>query len=265
MITRSVLFGAAVALAAALAQSAVAQSGEPAAQTPSVTPRPAPVRSFVTNWPTGKKLVALTYDDGPHPTITPKLIDLLKRKNVPATFYVLGKQMEAYPATARLLHENGFEIVNHTFNHDQLTKLSEAKVRSELTKTNDLITAVTGIPVTHMRPPYGARNARVDAVCRDLGMQIVLWDVDTEDWRKRSAAQMTNTILKGTGDGSIILFHDRYQASLDSTETVIDSLRARGYTFVTVGQLLSTPRAGTAAETKSESATTPPAQGASKQ
>lgn len=206
-------------------------------------PAPAPAtRSYISSWPTGKKLVALTYDDGPDPKITPKLLELLKQKNVPATFYVLGQRVEEYPGITKQLHEAGHEVVNHTFTHKQLTRLDEAAVRSELSRTNDLITAITGIPVTHMRPPYGARNARVDAVIRDLGMKSVLWDIDTEDWRKRSAAQMTANILRNTSDGSIILFHDRYQSSLDATAAVIDTLRERGYTFVTVGQMLAQPK-----------------------
>ncbi len=203
------------------------------------TARPFTPRSYITDWPTGKKLIALTYDDGPDPRFTPKLIDLLLEKKVPATFYVLGQRVNEYPEITRRLHELGFEVVNHTYTHKLLTKLSEAEVRSELKKTNDVITGITGAPVTHMRPPYGGRNAKVDEIIRSMGMKIVLWDIDTNDWRKRSAAQMTSQIMKAASDGSIILFHDRYQASLDSTAAVIDSLRARGFTFVTVGELLA--------------------------
>lgn len=201
--------------------------------------KPAAPRSYITNWPTGQRLVALTYDDGPDPKITPKLIDLLKQKSVPATFYVLGERVEEYPEITRRLHEEGFEVVNHTYDHQLLTKLGTEKVRWQLDHTNQLITQITGRQVTHMRPPYGGRNASVDAVIGELGMKCVLWDIDTEDWRRRSTGQMVSNILKNTTDGSIILFHDRYDASLQASAIVIDELKKKGYTFVTVGDLLS--------------------------
>ncbi len=123
-------------------------------------------------------------------------MDLLGTQKVPATFYVLGQRVAEYPQIARQLHERGFEVVSHTYSHKLLTKLSDSQVRSELERTNKLITEITGKPVPHMRPPYGGRNARVDAIIKDLGMQIILWDVDTDDWRKRSASQMVSTIMK---------------------------------------------------------------------
>lgn len=231
---------------------------KPAAMAAAKTPRPFTPRSYITDWPTGKKLIALTYDDGPDPRITPKLIELLQQKKVPATFYVLGQRVNEYPEITRRLHDLGFEVVNHTYTHKLLTKLPEAQVKSELQRTNDLITSITGVPVTHMRPPYGGRNAKVDEIIRDMGMKIVLWDIDTEDWRKRSAAQMTNQILKNASDGSIVLFHDRYQASLDSTAAVIDDLRARGFTFVTVGELLSHKHRDAISPLSAEATTTIP-------
>lgn len=229
------------ALFVGLLFSRAAHSGAEAPKASS--PKASSERSYITNIPTGKKLIALTYDDGPDPRVTPKLMELLKRKKVPATFYVLGKRVEEYPEITRQLHENGFELVNHTYEHKLLTKLPEEKIRWELTRTNELISEITGQPVTHMRPPYGGRNARVDQVIRDLGMKTILWDIDTEDWRKRSAAQMIANIERRATDGSIVLFHDRYQSSLDATEAVIDSLRARGFTFVTVGEMLAHPGA----------------------
>ncbi len=197
----------------------------------------------ISSWPTGRKLVALTYDDGPHPTITPKLIELLKSKNTPATFFLLGQSVKAYPAIARQLAENGFEVGNHSFSHPQLTKLSDEAIRRELTQCAELITSATGgAPIRVMRPTYGAHNERVRRIANEMGYKIILWDVDTNDWRKRTTDQMVATILSSATDGSIILMHDRYPTTLETTAAVIDELRARGFTFVTVSEMLEQPR-----------------------
>lgn len=197
----------------------------------------------ISSWPTGRKLVALTYDDGPHPTITPKLIALLKSKNTPATFFLLGQSVKAYPAIARQLAENGFEVGNHSFSHPQLTKLSDDAIRRELTQCAELITSASGgAPIRVMRPTYGAHNDRVRRIAAEMGYKIILWDVDTNDWRKRTTEQMVATILSSATDGSIILMHDRYATTLETTAAVIDELRARGFTFVTVSEMLEQPR-----------------------
>jgi peptidoglycan/xylan/chitin deacetylase (PgdA/CDA1 family) len=204
---------------------------------------PTTVPQTISSWPTGRKLVALTYDDGPHPTITPKLIELLKRKNAPATFFLLGQSVKAYPSIARQLADIGFEIGNHSFSHPQLTKLSEEAIRRELTQCAELITSATGgAPIRVMRPTYGAHNERVRRIATEMGYNIILWDVDTNDWRKRTTDQMVATILSSVKDGSIILMHDRYSTTLETTAAVIDELRARGFTFVTVSEMLEQPR-----------------------
>ncbi|MCX7717145.1 MAG: polysaccharide deacetylase family protein [Candidatus Sumerlaeaceae bacterium] len=204
----------------------------------------------ITAWPTGRKLIALTYDDGPNPTVTPELVALLKRKQVKATFYLLGESLAGQMRTAALLQDPLFEVGNHTYSHKQLTKLDDASVERELTRTEALITSATGRRARTMRPPYGANNQRVVEVCERLGYKVILWDVDTNDWRKRTVDQIVQTIVSGTEDGSIILMHDRLPTTVPATERAIDALRARGFEFVTVSELLSLPRAsraGTAA------------------
>lgn len=229
----------------------------PKAEAPVSTPRKSAAASssstpsiVVTSWPTGKKLVALTYDDGPDP-FTPKLLEYLNENKVPATFYMLGERVKEYPHMVEEIVRTGHELGNHTYDHKQLTKMSAEGVRQELSSTHDLLTSASnGAPVPTMRPPYGAQNATVRAVCEELGYKVLLWDVDTNDWMGRPAAQMINTILKGTSDGSIILMHDRVHRKTDTvlptTKAIVPELRARGYTFVTVSQLLSNRR-GTAA------------------
>jgi peptidoglycan/xylan/chitin deacetylase (PgdA/CDA1 family) len=191
---------------------------------------------------TGKKWIALTYDDGPVPSFTPRLAEYLKTNNVPATFYLLGQMVKAHPELVKSLAADGFELANHSYTHPDLKRQSAEKVRKELQDTHDLIKEVSGIDVKTMRPPYGNHNSMVDEICKDMGYKVILWDVDTEDWRKRSADSMMNTILKETGDGSIILMHDRKHAGRDTvlevTRKTVEHFRAKGYTFVTVSQLL---------------------------
>jgi peptidoglycan-N-acetylglucosamine deacetylase len=238
-----------------MATPAQQRSGSAAATKPAATRAPSRTTAAekppttgpksISSWPTGRKVVALTYDDGPHPRITPQLLDLLARKRVRATFYVLGPMVEQYPQITKRIAEEGHEVANHSYSHKEYTKLSSSAVEQDLRKTHDLIVSASGAPVTTFRPPYGATNSRVNQQCEEMGYKVVLWDVDTNDWRKRTTQQMVATILKETKDGSIILMHDRYQTTLDTTEAVIDALRERGFEFTTVADmLLADPKAG---------------------
>jgi peptidoglycan/xylan/chitin deacetylase (PgdA/CDA1 family) len=196
--------------------------------------------------PTGRKLIALSYDDGPDPKMTPKLLELLKSLNVPATFFLQGINVKHFPSLVRQELEDGFEIGNHTYDHPQLTKLSREKITSQLQTTNDLITSITQQKIELMRPPYGAQNSTVREICKDMGYKVINWDIDTNDWRGRSSEQIIETIMKGAHDGSIILMHDRFEKGkptiLEATQAVVPALRAKGYTFVTVGEMLKQAR-----------------------
>lgn len=254
-------FAAAVVIVCPASASAAAGIGDPPTAAPkrsaskparanAATVRPPAAKSAaprvprtgITDWPTGEKLIALTYDDGPSAKFTPKFLDLFEAKKAQATFFMCGNRIAESPAIAKRAHDAGFELANHSYTHPFLPKKSEAEVRSELAMTNERITAITGKPVGLMRPPYGAHNAMVDAVCRELGLKIVIWDIDTEDWKKRGKDQMVANVLKNARDGSIVLFHDRLQPTLEASEVLIDELRARGFTLVTAGDLLSRPR-----------------------
>jgi peptidoglycan/xylan/chitin deacetylase (PgdA/CDA1 family) len=148
--------------------------------------------------------------------------------------------IKAYPNLARRVVEEGHEVGNHSYDHPALTKLSPEGVRAQLSRTNEQLRLINGDrPVATMRPPFGARNRMTDEICQEMGMKVILWDVDTNDWRKRTAAQITETVLRSVQPGSIVLFHDRLQGSLDAQGPIIDGLRARGYRFVTISQLLA--------------------------
>mgnify|MGYP000964318717 CR=1 FL=1 len=236
----SVLF---VSLADAQTTSSVAVAA--------VTPSPSagmsiaayPASKAITTWPTGKKLIALTFDDGPNPAITPKMIALLERKNAKGTFFLAGKFVSAYPQVVReYLTRPCAEIANHTWSHPQLSKISPDAVASEIEKTSRAIMDCGCAKPTLVRPPYGATNATVNELIRSKGYVPVLWDIDTNDWRKRSAAQISEQILREAHDGAIVLMHDRFESDLVALETVIDDLQGRGFVFVTVSEMLSQPR-----------------------
>ncbi|MBX7245331.1 MAG: polysaccharide deacetylase family protein [Candidatus Sumerlaeaceae bacterium] len=207
---------------------------------------------MLSSWPTGKKLVALTYDDGPHPKFTPILLDMLAEKKVKATFFLLGQQIKEFPKVAARTVAEGHELANHTYDHKSLPSLSEDKIVQELTRTEDLLTSVAGQRGPLMRPPYGASNPKVREICRQLGYRVILWDIDTNDWRGRPTQHMKSNILTNAQDGSIILMHDRYQSSIDASAAVIDELRSRGFEFVTVSEMLSHPRIAAKSVTQGE-------------
>ncbi|MCX7625424.1 MAG: polysaccharide deacetylase family protein [Candidatus Sumerlaeaceae bacterium] len=204
---------------------------------PTTGPRP------VTRWPTGQKLIALTYDDGPNPQITPRLVALLKSKGVRATFFLLGDSVRAYPQLVKQLADAGMELGNHSDSHRQFTKLGSDAIAEELRRNEERIrTVVPDVSMKVMRPPYGAYNSVVMRVAEQMGYKVILWDVDTNDWRRRTTEQMVSTIVNNARDGSIILMHDRYETSLQTTARIIDVLEDQGFRFVTLSELLAQPR-----------------------
>lgn len=221
----------------------VAEIPVKAVEKPVGTPEPVANKLVINSRRTGKKWVALTYDDGPNPSYTKDFAEFLVANKIPATFFLCGNMVKQYPDTVKFLADNNFELANHSYDHPLLTKLSAEKVTDQLQDTHDLIKSASGVDVKLMRPPFGAHNKTVQDVCEKMGYKIIIWDVDTEDWRKRSVPQMVNTIMKQTRDGSIILMHDRKHGGVDSvketTRQVVEKLRADGYTFVTVGEMLS--------------------------
>ncbi|GAA1975113.1 polysaccharide deacetylase family protein [Catenulispora subtropica] len=180
------------------------------------------------------KCIALTFDDGPGPD-TGRLLDLLQRENVPATFFVLGDQAEKYPATVRREYAEGHEVGNHTYDHKDLSTLSAAAVQAEIKHGADAI-AATGIPrPTLVRPPYGAVN---DTVRTYAGYPFIMWRVDPLDWKYPNAVRVADQIVSHAQPGRIVLSHDIHKTTIDAMPAVIQRLKQQGYTFVTVSTLL---------------------------
>lgn len=187
------------------------------------------------------RCVALTFDDGPGP-YTAELVAKLRRARAPATFFMVGEHVDAFPGLAQRVARGGFEIGNHSYTHADLTRLSAGDAERELTRTSMAIQRATGKSVTLMRPPYGARNHAVDVAVRQAGLTEVLWDVDTLDWQHRNSAYVTKRALRKTRRGSIVLMHDIHPTTVKAVPGLVRQLRERGYTLVTVSELLASRR-----------------------
>lgn len=204
------------------------------------TPRPPRVPAEYRSVETSRRILALTFDDGPHPTLTPKLLDILRQNGVRATFYVVGRNVEAHPDIARRIVAEGHEIANHTWNHPTLTQMGAAGMKREIESTSDVIQRVTGRRPTNVRPPYGAINPRVrDFLTKDQNLDVILWSVDPLDWKKPGAPEVTRRLVKGATPGGILLAHDIHAGTVEAMPATITQLKAKGYGFVTVGQLLA--------------------------
>lgn len=192
--------------------------------------------------------VALTFDDGPHATLTPKLLDVLKEKGVKATFFVLGQCVAANPDVLARAAAEGHEIGNHSWDHKSLTKVGAAGVASEINQTNAAIENATGKKPVLVRPPYGATNATITKrLNEEFGLKVVMWDVDPLDWKVRNSAHVESEILKGAKPGSIILSHDIHATTVAAMAETIDALKAKGFQFVTVSELIAMDRPQVAA------------------
>ena len=204
-------------------------------------PPPPPSPPIVTPVPTtftdltGKKLLALTFDDGPSDT-TARLLDTLGTKGVRATFFVLGSRVAFYPDLVRRLASSGHQIGNHTFSHRDLTKLSSEAITKEIETAAAAIAALTGVSPSALRPPYGAVNESVKQLA---SVPIINWSIDPEDWRYRQRETVVQNVVTKAADGAIILLHDLYSSTIDAVPEIIDTLHDQGYTFVTVDELLA--------------------------
>jgi peptidoglycan/xylan/chitin deacetylase (PgdA/CDA1 family) len=179
------------------------------------------------------KCVALTFDDGPG-RYTGTLLRHLAAYRARATFYVVGRNVAGNPGVVRRAVEAGHEIGNHGWSHHDLTRLPAAGIRAELARTDRAVKAAAGVTPKTVRPPYGAHNATVR---RQTKRPVVLWSVDTEDWRHRDSSAVARRAIKEAHPGAVILFHDIHPTTVKAIPQVLKSLSARGYRFVTVSEL----------------------------
>lgn len=182
------------------------------------------------------KRVALTFDDGPHPTVTRQILKTLAKYDAKATFFVTGRRVDLSPAVLKEVSTAGHEIGNHTYNHPKLTTLSSKEAREQITATNAAIKKVIGTEATVFRPPYGAYNDTVKSL---TSLPFVLWSVDTLDWQHHDPVKMLQIVKKQAKNDSIILMHDIHQTTADGLDAVLNYLSTEGYEFVTVSTLLA--------------------------
>ena len=185
-----------------------------------------------------KPMIALTFDDGPG-AYTDRLLDIFQEHGGHATFFLLGNKIDKRPETVQRMVEEGHEVAGHSWSHQELTKLTEKEIRSQLVKTNNKINELTGLTPVIMRPPYGSYNDNVRAVAKKLGLSAINWNVDTLDWKYKDADYVYDAAMKKLKDGNIILFHDIHPTTVDAMEQVIPALIEEGYQLVTVSQLLT--------------------------
>jgi peptidoglycan/xylan/chitin deacetylase (PgdA/CDA1 family) len=184
--------------------------------------------------------IALTFDDGPNATLTPRLLNLLAEHHLKATFFVVGQNAADHPDILRRAVKEGHEIGNHSWSHPNLGKMSDEAVRRELQKTDDAIAAAIGKRPTLMRPPYGSITARQKKWIHDeFGYRIIIWDVDPLDWKRPGPAVVCSRILKETHAGSIVLAHDIHAQTLEAMPATFDQLDRKGFKSVTVTELLA--------------------------
>lgn len=186
-----------------------------------------------------KPMIALTFDDGPSQH-TIRILKVLAQYDARATFCVQGINVEPYAEVVKLAVAQGNEIASHTWNHPDLEKASESKIRKQLEDTNNIVAEVTGgYQVKVLRPPYGNVNKRVRTICAEMDMIIAHWELDTLDWANRNANKTYNKIMKDVDNGLIILCHDIYETTAEAAERAIPELVDQGYQLVTVSELFS--------------------------
>jgi peptidoglycan/xylan/chitin deacetylase (PgdA/CDA1 family) len=183
--------------------------------------------------------IAMTFDDGPSATLTPKLLDILAAHHMKVTFFVLGEMVAEHPEILARAAREGHEIASHSWSHPNFAKMSQESIRSQLQRTDDEIKNTTGKRPTLFRPPYGSITERQKRWIHDeFGYDIILWDVDPLDWKRPGPAVVRNRILKETRPGSIVLSHDIHPGTIEAMPSTFDELEAKGFKFVTVSELL---------------------------
>ncbi|MFF0589808.1 polysaccharide deacetylase family protein [Streptomyces sp. NPDC003781] len=189
------------------------------------------------------KCIALTFDAGPSEN-SARLLDILKEKQVPATFFLLGRRhIDTYPELVRRMADEGHEVASHTWTHKILTDAKPDEIREELERPNKEIERLTGKRPTLMRPPQGRTDDTVHDICRELGLAEVLWSVTAKDYKTTDSDLITERVLDQSSRDGIILLHDIYDGTVPAVPGIIDALKKRGYVFVTVPQLMAPGKA----------------------
>ena len=226
---------------------AAAEDTSGASPSPSPSPQASPEAANAANKPAtwfsvnvDGPYIAMTFDDGPSPETTPRLLDILKQRNIKATFFMIGQNAERNPTIVKRILAEGHEIGNHSWTHPQLSKLSDDRVTEEINKTQNAIKDASGYTPVLMRPPYGAITARQkEWIEKQFGLSVIIWSVDPFDWKRPGASVIEQRILAGARPGAIVLSHDIHKQTVDAMPATLDALAEKGFKFVTVSQLIA--------------------------
>ena len=179
--------------------------------------------------------IALTFDDGPHPVYTEEMLKVLEQEQVPATFFLLGENAEQYGEQVRMIAEQGHLIGNHTWRHVQVTSLPKEEAEEEIRAVSGLVEELTGTGTSYVRPPFGIWDPELE---EELDMIPVLWTIDTLDWTTQNVDWIVEKTVQDAGENDIILMHDSYESTVQAAERIIRRLKAEGFEFVTVDQVI---------------------------
>ena len=187
------------------------------------------------------KMIALTFDDGPHPRITKKILSILNEYGVTATFFVIGQNVVNYPEAMKLIVDSGCEIGNHTYSHQNFRKMSQGEMSQEFEACKEILDNDFSVKPRLIRPPEGFCSDKVHSACEKMNCDIILWSIDTRDWAHTPSDEIVRNVLENASSGDIILMHD-YVSGKDTTadalRIIIPTLLERGFRFVTVSELI---------------------------
>ncbi|CAB4244241.1 Peptidoglycan/xylan/chitin deacetylase, PgdA/CDA1 family [Methylacidimicrobium sp. AP8] len=224
------------AVPAAPTGSGIARRAAPAAASGS------PGVRFVNHGPGLGRRIAVTFDDGPTPGVTEKVLAALRERGLSATFFMIGERVSAAPSLAHRVREEGHEIGNHSYTHPQLGRLPAPQVLAQLERTQAAIEQATGFRPRWMRPPYGSFRPAQALLAAQEGLGVVLWSVDTRDWARPGAERIRETVLTQTRPGSIVLMHDLHLQTAEVLPSILDGLLERGFAFTTISGFLGSPQ-----------------------
>ena len=223
--------------------AAAANVGEPISGKPPITGAPEPAAGedkveFIHHGPATRNHVALTFDDGPTPGVTDRILDELQHRGLHATFFMIGERIQESPDLARRVLAEGHDIGHHTMTHPKLTALPDAKVAGEIEQTLGVMREVLGHQPAWFRPPFGELRRNQAPLVTKHGMRIVFWNVDPRDWSRPSPETITATILTNAAAGSIIVCHDVHDQTADALAAILDGLQERALSPVSLRVLL---------------------------
>jgi peptidoglycan/xylan/chitin deacetylase (PgdA/CDA1 family) len=193
-----------------------------------------------TRYPIDAKVVALTFDDGPNPRWTPRILAVLKEYEVRGTFFILGQMINAHGGTAKKVRDAGMLLANHSEGHENMAKMTAAQVRRDLGDCQDNIERVTGVRPKYLRWPFGSSSVTSRRVAKEMGLTMVDWGLDSGDWEKPSVGSIVSRVTRNAKPGTIILMHDGggdRSHTVEALPAIIRALKAKGYRFVTVDEL----------------------------